>query len=204
LRVDDALDMMHCDMRHSSGCECDVSVIVPFGDDEDRVGAMVRSVAAHLRSFGARFEIIAANEDSSDNSHALLALLHDRGVVPELQVVLAARDLGFAAGARVARGRTLWLLDVDAAGRPFAPFWWAQGRVAAGEVDALVVPGRFIVCRRTQAWRVLEETRGRGLVYERKFVKRGQQRGLRIETPGGPSMTSTSALHRVAAMLRRA
>ncbi len=197
--------MMHCDMRRSSNSECDVSVIVPFGDDEERIGTMIRHVAAHLRALDARFEIIAADEDSRDNSVALLSLLHDHGVLPELRIVSAGRDLGFTVGSRVARGRTVWLLDIDHAGRPFAPFWWAQGRVAGGEVDAVIVPGRFIVCRRTQSWRVLEETRGRGVAYERRFTRRALARGLRVTMPGGQSAASVSSpFHRVAEFLKLA
>src|SRR3972149_2814814 len=87
----------------------DVSVVVPFADDEDCVGALSRRIAEHLRALRVRFEIVAVDEDSRDNSVALLSYL--RASVPELRVIAAdGMGHGFAAGARVARGRTLWLV----------------------------------------------------------------------------------------------
>src|SRR5215217_266232 len=76
----------------------DVSVILPFGDDEEAVGIAVRRTAEHLRGLGLRFEILAIDEDSGDNSHAVLALL--RAEVPELRVTHApGRGRGIDAGA---------------------------------------------------------------------------------------------------------
>ena len=42
----------------------DVSVILPFGDDEELVGIAVRRTAEHLRGLGLSFEILAIDEDS--------------------------------------------------------------------------------------------------------------------------------------------
>ena len=53
----------------------DVSVVVPFADDEDVIGTAVRRLASHLTEREISFEIIAVDEDSGDNSHAILALL---------------------------------------------------------------------------------------------------------------------------------
>ncbi len=66
----------------------DVSVILPFGDDEEAVGIAVRGTGEHLRGLGLGFEILAIDEDSGDNSHAVLALL--RAEVPELRVTHAS------------------------------------------------------------------------------------------------------------------
>src|SRR5678809_1277762 len=88
----------------------DVSVILPFGDDEEAVGIAVRRTAEHLRSLGLAFEILAIDEDSGDNSHAVLALL--RAQVPELRVMQAAgRARGFDVGIARAQGRVLWLIE---------------------------------------------------------------------------------------------
>ena len=58
-----------------------------------------------LRGLGLSFEIIAVDEDSADNSHAVLALL--RGEVPELRVTHAsARGRGMPSYA-VCRGEIL-------------------------------------------------------------------------------------------------
>ena len=84
----------------------DVSVIVPFRDDEDLIGTAVDRIASHLRSLKVSFEILAVDEDSGDNSHAVLALL--RTHFPELRVSQAlGPGRGFGAGARRAQGRTL-------------------------------------------------------------------------------------------------
>jgi hypothetical protein len=160
--------------------DCDVSVIIPFTDAEDRVGAASRRVADHLRALGLSFEVLAVDEDSGDNSVPLLALM--RTTVPELRLLAAAPREGFAAGGRVARGRALWLIDVEHADAPLGSFTWAYGRVRDGAADAVVVPSRWLVCRRTRVWRAIEAVRGRGAVHERRFVRRARLGRLRIET----------------------
>ena len=45
----------------SEGARYDVSVILPFGDDEEFVGIAVRRTAEHLRGLGLTFEIIAVD-----------------------------------------------------------------------------------------------------------------------------------------------
>ena len=67
----------------------EVSVVLPFGDDEDAIGPAVQKLAAELRAMGMSFEILAVDEDSGDNSHAVLAL--QRARVPELRVIHAPR-----------------------------------------------------------------------------------------------------------------
>ena len=58
-----------------TGFEFDISVVIPFADDEERIGLAVRRVAEALRAAGRTFEIIAVDEHSGDNSHAVLALM---------------------------------------------------------------------------------------------------------------------------------
>jgi glycosyl transferase family 2 len=186
---------------------CDVSVVIPFTDDEERVGALTRRVAEHLGALGMRFEILAVDEDSRDNSVALLTLL--REAVPQLRVLAAAADAGFDAGARVARGRTLLLLHVDRAQASLAPFSRAHRHVVSGESDVVVLRGRFLLCRRVRAWQVLDGARGRGAVYERRVLRRAAARRLRVELPtDGPPLRATSftwtrLLHGIAPALRR-
>lgn len=165
--------------------DCDLSVIIPFTDDEEKVGALIRRVAAHLTVLEARFEILAVDEGSGDNSLALLSLL--AGELPSLRVLAAGAGRGFAAGAREARGSMLWLWDAANAGAPLAPFFWAHGRVAGGAGDVVVVPGRYIVCHRTSAWRVLERARGRGREHERQLTKYALRGHLRVDTPPSPA-----------------
>ena len=164
----------------------DVSVVISFADDEERVGRLSRRIADHLRELGLRFEIIAVDEDSRDNSVALLSLL--RASAPELQIVIASRsDQGFATGARVARGRALWLLDATRADGPFAPFAGALRRVLSDEADVVDVDGRFLVCRRTRVWTLLENARGRGDVFARRLLRRARLRRLKVEAGSKPA-----------------
>jgi hypothetical protein len=178
----------------------DVSVVISFADDEERVGRASRRIAEHLRELGCRFEIIAVDEDSRDNSVALLSLL--RASAPELQIVVASRsDLGFATGARVARGRALWLLDAARADGPYAPFGWALRRVLSDQAAVVDVDGRFLVCRRTKVWALLEHARGRGDTFARRLVRRARLRGLKVETPPHTASRTSGGGKRLARLL---
>ena len=92
----------------------EISVVVPFGDDEESIGNAVQRLAAHLRPLNLPFEILAVDEDSGDNSHAVLALM--RAQVPELRVIHApGKGRGADAGSSRAQGRMLWIVDPDTA-----------------------------------------------------------------------------------------
>ena len=178
--------------------DCELSLVIPFTDDEERVGAMSRRAAAHLSALGVRHEILAVDEDSGDNSVTLLGLLR----VPSLQVLPSTPGHGFAAGARVARGRVLWLWDPEQAHAPLGALAWARRRVDDAGCDVAVVPGRFLVCRRTAAWRAVERAHGRGQAYERRLLAQARRRHLTVETPATAS-TPTGLFHRLL-HLRRA
>lgn len=169
-------------MRGSAAC--DVSVIVPFGDEEDSVGALVRRAAAHLDALGARHEVLAVDEGSGDNSLALLRLLRDQ--IPSLRILAAPRGAGFECGARVARGRALLLWEPARAAAPVGPLAWAQARVDSGDADLVILTGRYAVCRRSRAWRALASARGRGVAYERRLARWASIHGLRVEAPAAP------------------
>jgi glycosyltransferase involved in cell wall biosynthesis len=166
-----------------SGARFDVSAIVPFGDDEDVIGAAVQRIAALLRELGLGFEILAVDENSGDNSHAVLALL--RAQVPELRVVHApGRGRGFDCGISRAQGRVVWLIAPTAAMLPMAGFARALEQIRdegpAGK-DAAVIRGRFAVAHRTRALEVAAGLRGIGDVYYRRLAKRLAARGLRLD-----------------------
>jgi hypothetical protein len=165
---------------------CDLSVIIPFTDDEDAVGALVGRLAAHLRALGLGFEILAVDEGSGDNSRALLALVRER--TPELVLLAARSAAGFATGAQAARGRALLLWDA-AVRAPVGPVGWACRQVSDDRADLVLLPGRFAVCRRTRAWHVLARTRGRGAAFERRLQRRALASGLRTCAPV-PALTA--------------
>src|SRR3954466_10840659 len=115
----------------------DISVILPFGDDEEAVGVAVRRTAEHLRGLGMSFEILAIDEDSGDNSHAVLALL--RAEVPELRVTHApGRGRGVDVGAARAQGTLLLVTTPDVASATLDGAGEACRRLLAGEADAEV------------------------------------------------------------------
>lgn len=164
-------------MRHVP----EVSVVLPFADDEDIIGTAVRRLAAHLEERGLAYEIVAVDEDSRDNSHAVLALLKPE--VPALRISNAqGRGRGFACGAQRARGRLLWLIEPQAAtSSPLSPFGRAYRRVSRGERDLVSVDQRFAVCHRLHCLPAIDGMRAGGWSFQRKLVKRANARDLVVD-----------------------
>lgn len=157
-------------------------MVIPFTDDEERILGLVRKIADHLRELRLSAEILAVDDDSRDNSAALLALLQPE--VQELRVVRAGvRGAGLAAGARMARGRALWLVNPRVSSAPLAAFSWAHARIVEGSTDAVVVRGRYILCHRARTWELVGSSRGGRAAVERRFARRAMGAGLRVETP---------------------
>jgi glycosyltransferase involved in cell wall biosynthesis len=151
--------------------------VVPFTDDEERIGALLGKVAAHLRALGLRFEILAVDEDCRDNTLPLVQFLMTK--LPELRILLAEHGLGFATGAAFARGQVVWLLDADAKA-PCLPFRRAHERLAGGVTDIVAIRGRFLACRRSRVWKLLGEVRGRGETYQRRILRKAAARRLHV------------------------
>ncbi|HTE50530.1 MAG TPA: hypothetical protein VK698_06665 [Kofleriaceae bacterium] len=164
-----------------SSAAVDVSVIVPFSDHEEVVGSACGRIARHLGELGLSFEILAVDEASGDNSHAVLGLL--RRSLAALRIVAGARPgRGFAIGSAFARGRVLWLIDPDAALRSLAPFGRAHARVGRGELDLAVVRGRFAVAKRARCLSLIDTIHGHGGGFERRLVRRAEGRRLVVES----------------------
>ncbi|HUS65187.1 MAG TPA: hypothetical protein VMZ28_11620 [Kofleriaceae bacterium] len=179
----------------------DVTVVLPFRDDEDLVGSACQRIAHHLAEQGLVFELIAVDEGSGDNSVALLALL--RPTLPELRILHgAASGRGFRLGAAAARGRVLWLLEPDSATRSLSAFGRSHGRVARGELDLAVVRGRFAVMKRTRALGLIDAVTGRGASFERRLLKRAQRRHLALEAYEVGGTRAVTATSRLAARVR--
>jgi hypothetical protein len=161
----------------------DVSVILPFGDDEEAVGVAVRHTAAHLRTVGVAFEILAIDEDSGDNSHAVLALL--RAEVPELRVTHApGRGRGVDAGVARAQGTLLVIATPDVAAASLDGVGDAVRRLLAGEGDAEVALGRYTVAHRVRTMVAFRGPRLVGAAMHRKLSKRLQVRNLNLRITG--------------------
>ena len=155
-------------------------MIVAVGDDEDRVGHAIRKIVDHLRALGGKFEVLAVDEQSGDNSLALLALMKRQ--IPELHVLAgASAGEGFARGVAAARGRTLMLVD-PRRDPQLGPLQWALGRIEAGR-DAVLLKGHYVVARRLPSWTALAQARGRGKDFERAFARKARSAGLTVEEP---------------------
>src|SRR6476661_10860933 len=149
----------------------DVSVILPFGDDEELVGVAVRRTAEHLRGLGLAFEILAIDEDSGDNSHAVLALL--RAEVPELRVTHApGRGRGVDVGAGRAQGTLLVVSTPDVASASLDGMGDACRRLLAGEGDAEVALARYTIAHRIRALAAFRGAKLLGLAMHRRLAKR--------------------------------
>ena len=184
-------------MRLRTEPDCEVSVLVAVGEDEERIGHTIRKAASHLRSLGVRFELVAADEQSSDNSLSMLALAARE--TPELEVLAGAREgEGFGHAASRARGRLVLTLDPK---REVAlgTLAWGLGRIEAGR-DAVVLHGRYVLARRLLAWPALERARGRADDFDHSFARRARACGLDIEVV---RKETPSRLQSLAARLRR-
>lgn len=175
----------------------DVSVILPFSDDEEAVGIAVRRIAEYLRPLSLGFEILAIDEDSGDNSHAVLALL--RGEIPELRVTHApGRGKAVDTGAARAQGTLLVVTTPDVAAASLDGVADAIRRLLANEGDAEVALGRFTVAHRVRALAVFRAARLVGPAMHRRLSKRLQVKHLAVRV-SGPTGTQAS---RVPAGLR--
>jgi hypothetical protein len=176
----------------------DVSVILPFGDHEEVIGAACGRIARHLGELGVSFEILAVDEASGDNSHAVLGLL--RRTMTPLRIVAGARPgRGFAMGSGCARGKVLWLVEPESALRSLAPFGRAHARVARGELDLAVVRGRFSVVKRSRALGLIDSLHGANGSFERRLVRRAEARHLMAESyeVGGSEQPGPGLANRV-------
>ncbi|HVK84117.1 MAG TPA: hypothetical protein VM513_08415 [Kofleriaceae bacterium] len=179
----------------------DVSVILPFSDDEEAVGIAVRRTAEHLRGLGLSFEILAIDEDSGDNSHAVLALL--RAEVPELRVTHAsARGRGVDAGAARAQGTLLLVSTPDVASASLDGIGDACRRLLANEGDAEVALTRYTVAHRIRALPAFRGARLLGNAMHRRIAKRLQVRNLMIRVSGATGVAVKSTINPLRAFAR--
>jgi hypothetical protein len=178
-------------MSARAAAELELSVILAVRNDEERVGHQIRSVASHLRRLGLRFEILAVNDGSADNSLSIATLL--AASVPELRVL--SRNVSgraFLRGVSEARGAAVVLLDASRT-VSFAPLGWALSRLSAGR-EAVILRGRYIVARRLMALPVIVRASGPGLLFEPIFERRAQELG--IDVVGSRSKKPTPLLLR--------
>ncbi len=179
----------------------DASVILPFGDDEEAVGIAVRRTAEHLRGLNLSFEIIAIDEDSGDNSHAVLALL--RAEIPELRVTHApGRGKGIDVGASRAQGTLLIVSTPDVASASLDGVGDTCRRLLANEGDAEIALTRFTVAHRIRALAAFRGGRLVGPAMHRRLAKRLQAAALSVRVTGPTGVAAKSAVSRLRAFAR--
>lgn len=162
------------------GHQIDVSLVLAVSDAEDSVGSDIRAFAAHMAGLGLRFEIVAVNDGSRDNSLGVLKLLERQ--LPQLRVVY--RDVAgraFVRGMAEAQGAAVILATTQNRPLTWAPLGWALGRLDAGR-DAVVLRSRYVVARRLPCLPAVARARGEGLAFERRFEREAS--GLALELVG--------------------
>ena len=164
----------------------DLSVILQFGDDEEVIGSAVRDLARALRATGLLFELLAVDEDSVDNSHAVLAML--RPEIPELRVTHApVRTRGVETGVARAQGRVIAVMTpaaVTQLGADVAAFVDAIDRTGEGASDVELDLGRWLVAHRVRTLECFVGARLGSLALQRRFARRLTARGLRVVVDG--------------------
>ena len=134
--------------------EPELSLVVPVFNERDSVPLLVDEIAHALAGRNGRYEIVAVDDGSSDDSLDVLKAL--KRSHPELHLVALATRSGqtaaFAAGFRAARGRVIVTLDADLQNDPAdIPALLAQ----LDRTGATAVVG-YRVDRRDRGWKLVQ------------------------------------------------
>lgn len=106
-----------------------VSFVVPAYNEEALLPRTLDSIHAAARALGLDYEIVVANDDSTDRTAEIAAGRGARVVDVRRRQISATRN----AGARAARGRLLIFVDADTA-VPVGPVAGALAEIASGGV----------------------------------------------------------------------
>ena len=182
----------------------DLSVILPFADDEETIGSVIHETASFLRERGVAFELIAVDEDSGDNSHAVLAMM--RPEFAELRVITApTRGRGVETGVARAVGQTIAVIGPHVTRVQLDAMLRANAQITAGATDLEFVIGQFIVAHRVRSLDAFHGVRIAGDATQRRLAKRLAERGLRVHVNGAAlTRTAPRASWRDAFIARRA
>ncbi len=187
-------------MKRAQVPDCDITLVVRTCEDEERIGHLLRRWVGHLRALGLSSEVLIADEGSGDNTLAVVAMLRPTlggAANVELEVLHVTANEGLRAGCERARGRALVICDARTEA-PLAPLGFALERLRAG-MDVVAVSGRYLVLRRTRAWRAfdaLAQRRDARLV-EKRFLRRARSLGLHCAVTQAPRSSRWAALKNV-------
>jgi hypothetical protein len=181
----------------------DASIVLPFGDDEEAIGVAVKRVAERFRALGLSFEILAVDEDSGDNSHAVLAMI--RAEVPEVRVIHApGRGRGVEAGTARAQGTILVLSTPSVAAGTLDGLSEACRRVLASQSEVEIHLGSYTVAHRVRSLPVFHRARLVGDAMHRRLVRRLQLHGLDVRVSGPSGAAVKRPVGRLRAFAARA
>lgn len=165
-----------------------VTIVLPFRDHEHLVGRACRNLAEHFEGLEQGFEIIAVDEGSGDNSHAVLALLSQ-----EIQGLKVMVGKGYGAGSKEAVGKIVVLTTPESAAAGISESLMSSLReVEAGRVQLQQVDENLLVCDGVAAQKVLAKSRSHRRGAERKLLRRARARGLTVRTYGPDDARSSS------------
>lgn len=95
--------------------DIDISLVAPAYNEQECIEEFVREADAELKKRGRSYELIVADDCSTDGTREILVRL--KASYPVLRVIRLLRNQGqsgaFEAGIRAARGRYIVLIDAD-------------------------------------------------------------------------------------------
>src|SRR5579871_6860727 len=93
----------------------DISVVIPFFNEEDNVGPLLDELYAHLKKLGRPFEVIGVDDGSTDGTFARLAAFAARERT--FRTIRFRRNFGqtaaMSAGIEMSRGDVIVPMDGD-------------------------------------------------------------------------------------------
>jgi glycosyltransferase involved in cell wall biosynthesis len=98
----------------------ELSIVIPVYNEEENVEPLIQEINAAVRPLGMRYEIIAVDDGSEDNTFPALAQLYQNE--PHLRVLKLKRNFGqtaaVAAGLAYANGEVVVIMDGDGQNDP--------------------------------------------------------------------------------------
>src|SRR5262245_35129101 len=102
-------------MHNTDSTHCDLSIVIPFFNEELSARGVVEHILSTFRQAGFSFEIVCVQNGSRDRTPEILAALEKEN--PEVVLVTIPKNEGFGAGVlkglRACRGNILGYMPGD-------------------------------------------------------------------------------------------